>query len=121
MSDIFLSYDRADLARVRPLIQALERQGWSVWWDDTILPGRRYRRVIEEALDAARCVIVVWSQASVVSEWVENEAAEGSRRDILVPVQIDDGISIPLDFRRRQIANLMNWHGAVSHEEFAKV
>jgi hypothetical protein len=59
MSDIFLSYARADRQRVLPLIQALERRGWSVWWDLHIPYGKSYEEVIEEELKAARCVIVV--------------------------------------------------------------
>jgi hypothetical protein len=70
MSDIFLSYANEDLPRVLPLVRALERRGWSVWWDRAILPGRTYDIVIEEALEAARCVIVVWSNTSVTSDWV---------------------------------------------------
>jgi len=85
MSDIFLSYASEDLPRVVDLVRALERHGWSVWWDRTILPGRTFDQVIEEALDAARCVIVVWSQYSVNSDWVKTEAAEGVRRRILTP------------------------------------
>jgi hypothetical protein len=44
--------------------QALTEHGWSVWWDRTIPPGKQFDEVIEEALDAARCVIVLWSKAS---------------------------------------------------------
>jgi adenylate cyclase len=33
MADIFVSYARADKARVAPLVDALETRGWSVWWD----------------------------------------------------------------------------------------
>jgi hypothetical protein len=68
MSDIFLSYASEDRPRVEVLRGALERHGWSVWWDNTILPGRTFDQVIGEALDAARCVIVVWSQHSVNSD-----------------------------------------------------
>jgi hypothetical protein len=74
MSDIFLSYASEDLARIRPLVQFLMQQGWSVWWDRTIPLGKTYDQVIEEALDAARCVVVVWSQGSVASHWVRTEA-----------------------------------------------
>ena len=49
MSDIFLSYASEDFPRVGPLIRALERHGWSVWWDRTILPGRTFDQVIEGA------------------------------------------------------------------------
>jgi hypothetical protein len=121
MSDIFLSYASEDLSRVRPLIAALERYGWSVWWDRTIPPGKRFHRVIDEALEATKCVIVLWSKASVVSDWVDAEAAEGARRGILVPVVIDDGIRIPLEFRRIQAARLVDWQGTEPHREFDKV
>src|SRR5262245_36119234 len=120
MSDIFLSYASEDLPRVLPLVRALEDRGWSVWWDRTILPGRTYDIVIEEALEAARCVIVVWSNTSVTSDWVKTEAAEGVRRRILVPVALDT-VRIPLEFRRIQAAQLMDWRDTDSHPEFEKV
>jgi len=31
--DIFVSYSRADKARVAPLVAAFEAQGWSLWRD----------------------------------------------------------------------------------------
>jgi formylglycine-generating enzyme required for sulfatase activity len=120
MSDIFLSYASEDLPRVLPLVRALEDRGWSVWWDRTILPGRTYDIVIEEALEAARCVIVVWSNTSVTSDWVKTEAAEGVRRRILVPVALD-AVRIPLEFRRIQAAQLMDWRDTDPHPEFEKV
>jgi formylglycine-generating enzyme required for sulfatase activity len=120
MSDIFLSYASKDLSRVRPLIDALERHGWSVWWDRTILPGQTYDQVIDEALAAARCVIVVWSSASVGSEWVRAEADEGRQRHILVPVLFDE-VRMPLGFRQIQAARLADWQGTEAHQEFAKV
>ena len=120
MSDIFLSYASEDLPRVLPLVRALEDRGWSVWWDRTILPGRTYDIVIEEALEAARCVIVVWSNTSVTSDWVKTEAAEGARRRILVPVALDE-VRIPLEFRRIQAAQLMDWQDTDPHPEFEKV
>src|SRR5262245_6244957 len=120
MSDIFLSYAAEDLPRVLPLVRALERHGWSVWWDRAILPGRTFDAVIEEALEAARCVIVVWSNTSVTSDWVKTEAAEGVRRRILVPVALD-AVRIPLEFRRIQAAQLMDWRETDPHPEFEKV
>jgi hypothetical protein len=117
MSDIFLSYARADRQRILPRIQALERRGWSVWWDLHIPYGKTYAQVIEEELEAASCVIVMWSQTSVRSYWVNTEAAEGARRGVLVPIMID-AVRIPLEFRRLQTANLGDWQSAKSHEEF---
>jgi TIR domain-containing protein len=119
VSDIFVSYASADRDRARAVAQALTEHGWSVWWDRTIPPGKQFDEVIEEALDAARCVIVLWSKASVASTWVKTEAAEAMRRKILVPVLIED-VKIPLEFRRLQAADLSHWHGEKAHEELQK-
>jgi len=40
MSHIFLSYASADRPRITALVGALGQQGWTVWWDRTILPGK---------------------------------------------------------------------------------
>ena len=119
MSDIFVSYASADRDRARALADALTERGWSVWWDRTIPPGREFDQVIEEALDASRCVVVLWSQTSVASTWVKTEAAEAMRRKVLVPALID-AVRIPLEFRRLQAADLSNWKGERSHEELQK-
>ena len=120
LSDIFISYSRVDKARVKPLAEELTRQGWSVWWDHTILPGKSWDRVIEKALDEARCVVVLWSRDSVESDWVRTEADEGKRRGILVPALLDS-VAIPLGFRRIQAANLVDWAADFTHVEFAKL
>ncbi len=120
MSDIFISYASQDRARIGPLVAALEARGWSVFWDTTLLPGETWRRKITQELDAARCVIVLWSESSVNSHWVEQEADEGQRRKILVPAIIDR-VTIPLGFRSLQAANLIGWDGVTEHREFEKM
>ena len=117
MSDIFISYSSKDRARAKVLAGALERQGWSVWWDRKIPPGRQFSQVIKEAMDEAKCIIVLWSKESVKSDWVQNEASEGARRKILVPMLIDD-VEIPFEFRRIQAARLVDWEGRSPHPEF---
>ena len=117
MNDVFISYATADRDRIRPLVNALEQRGWSVWWDRTILAGQRWEDVIEAALNEARCVIVLWSSASIQSEWVRAEADEGRRRHVLVPALLDD-VKIPLAFRGIQAASLVGWSGATDSPEF---
>ncbi len=34
--DVFLSYNRDDLAVARGIAEAFEREGFSVWWDQTL-------------------------------------------------------------------------------------
>lgn len=117
MADIFISYARPDRERVAPLARALESLGWSVWWDRHIPPGRTFDDVIEEEIEAARAVICVWTPASVESGWVRTEAAEGLSRGILVPVVMGP-VSIPLGFRRIQVADLSQWQPEADHPGF---
>jgi TolB-like protein len=99
--DVFVSYSAADRERVRPLVDALIEAGLQVWWDRRIAPGAGFDAEIQQALDGARSVLVIWSKQSVTSEWVIAEANEGLERGILIPVSIDD-VRPPLAFRRRQ-------------------
>jgi len=117
VSDIFISYANADRPRVEPLVDALQQQGWSVWWDRKILAGRTYDKVIEGALKDARCVIVLWSRDSIESDWVRTEADNGKKREILVPVLLD-AVDVPLAFNRIQAANLVGWSGVLPSAQF---
>ncbi len=115
MADIFLSYASDDRTRVVPLVEAIEARGWSVWWDREIHAGPRFDQVIEEEIAEATCVVVIWSEASVKSDWVRDEANEGRERQILVPLLFDD-VRPPLGFRAAHTANLIGWPvGIVIH------
>jgi hypothetical protein len=120
VNDIFLSYASPDREKARLVARALEARGWSVWWDREIPPGKSYDEVIEEALDASNCIVVLWSKASAASGWVRAEAEEGLRRRILVPATIESA-TVPLGFRRIQAADLTGWKGEASHPEFRKL
>ena len=74
MPDIFLSYSRDDLTTARRFAEAFEREGFSVWWDQTLNPGEAFDEVTEKALNEARAVVVLWSKKSVASRWVRAEA-----------------------------------------------
>ena len=117
MADIFLSYASQDRARARVLAEALAQLGWAVWWDRTIPSGKRFDQVIAEALAGARCILVLWSTKSVTSDWVIEEAEEGRRREILIPVFIE-GTPPPMGFRRIQGADLVDWDGTVTSPLF---
>lgn len=123
MADIFISYGKADKAPVSVLAEALERYGWSVWWDRRIPAGKTFDEVIEEALDAARCILVVWTKTSVTSRWVKIEAGEGFNRNILIPVLFGEAheVKIPLAFRSIQYADLSAWDETVTHPEFVQL
>jgi TolB-like protein/tetratricopeptide (TPR) repeat protein len=112
MSDVFISYKAEDRRRVQPLVQALQADGLSVWWDEHIGAGDEWRQTIEKQLDAAKCVIVIWSKRSVGEDghFVRDEAARAQQRHIYVPVTIDE-IRIPLGFGESQATSLRSWRG----------
>ncbi|MGN6495536.1 MAG: toll/interleukin-1 receptor domain-containing protein [Agriterribacter sp.] len=116
MADIFLSYSSEDKSKVRLIAYALEKMGWTVWWDRKIGAGKMYDEVIEEELSKARCVVVVWTVRSIASKWVKNEANAGDQRNILVPLMLEQ-VRIPLAFSRIEAAQLIDWNGEEDNPE----
>src|SRR5918999_1180825 len=117
MTDVFISYANEDREQARKLANALEACGWSVWWDRKIKAGQTFDQIIEHELETAKSVVVLWSKASISSEWVKNEAATAVERGVLVPALIDT-VKLPLEFRRGRSADLIGWEGDISDAGF---
>lgn len=122
MSDVFVSYKAEDRRRVRPLVDALEADGYSVWWDEQIGGGTAWRHEIEAKLNAAKCVVVIWSKRSVgpEGEFVQDEAARAKERHVYVPVTIDN-VHLPLGFGETQALPLTGWRGNRSEARYRAV
>ena len=116
MAEVFISYATEDRPRAKALAETLELRGWSVWWDKKIPLGQSFDTVIEDAIAAANCVVVLWTRSSVRSEWVRSEASEGKRRGILVPVFLEQ-VDAPLAFRLLNGADLSAWEAGIPHPE----
>ena len=114
MASVFLSYDHEDPVRAAPIAAALEAHGHSVWWDRHIHGGAEYDSEIEGAVERAQAVIVLWSQNSVRSAWVRDEAAEGRDAGKLIPILIDN-VKPPMGFRQYQAIDLAAWTGGRHH------
>jgi TIR domain-containing protein len=120
MADIFLSYAREDAERAQRIAAALQSRGWSVWWDREILIGKDYTQVIQSEIDAAGCIVVLWSKASVGSTFVREEASEGLNGR-LVPILVDAQIKQPIGFRSIQTADLSEWNGRAAGVHFERL
>jgi hypothetical protein len=107
---VFLSYAHDDQVRAQRLGAALAERGYIVWWDGLIEGGAQYAKSIREALEAADAVIVLWSERSVDSDWVRDEAAQGRDRRRLVPLSLDGSLP-PLGFGQYQTIHLADWRG----------
>jgi hypothetical protein len=80
MGYIFISYSHKDMVYVHHLEEALKDRGFNVWIDDRIDYGTRWPKVIQEQLDACDAFIVVVSENSYESEWVQSEVARAKRK-----------------------------------------
>lgn len=105
MASVFLSYDHDDASRAAPIADALEKAGHSVWWDRHIHGGAEYNSEIESAVERSDAVVVLWSERSVRSAWVRDEAAEGRDQGKLIPVRLD-AVKPPMGFRQYQTIDL---------------
>ena len=109
----------ADRDTVAGIVAALEAERWSVWWDTRLRAGEQWDEVIEREINAARCVLVVWTPLSVTRYWVKVEANFGLSRGILVPVAIEGAVP-PLAFSLIQAADLSGWDGDAGAPAFRR-
>lgn len=117
MHDIFISYDDAEIQRVLPVVTALEAQGWSVFWDRKTPVGLTWMQFLASEIQACRAVVVLWSNTSVNSPWVLEEAETGKRAGKLFPVTIDPVLP-PFGFSSIQAANMVGWTGDPAAPQF---
>src|SRR5262245_10037872 len=120
MSDIFISYKREEQPVARKLANALESEGWSIWWDPKLRAGEHFDDVIEKALNEARCVIVMWSERSVQSRYVRDEATYSLDQEKLVPVT-SESVKLPFRFRGVHTLSLLGWDGSKDVPEFRRL
>jgi TolB-like protein/Flp pilus assembly protein TadD len=118
-TDVFLSYKAEDRARLKPLVAALEAEGFSVWWDAHIGGGANWREDIQNHLDGAKCVIVAWTRRSIARDgnFVRDEAAQAQRRGVYLPIRLDL-VQPPLGFGEVQALPLRGWRGDRSDARF---
>ena len=110
MADVFVSYAREDKARAEKVVGLLEDYGWDVFWDQETRAGTHWPKVLEDELNAARCLIALWTTNSIDSRWVRIESYEALQTEKLVPVLLDD-VRAPLEFRQTQTFDLIGWNG----------
>jgi hypothetical protein len=88
MADIFISYAKTDRPLALKLAAMLEAEGWKVWWDTSLTIGDDFRNEIMTELGRARAVIVIWTDASIKSDWVRSEAGRAQADRKLIPVKL---------------------------------
>jgi hypothetical protein len=82
---IFISYTRKDSATVLPVIDALQKAGFRIWFDRSISGGDEWAATIEDHILRCDTVLVFMSQSTVESEYCRKEisAAISAKKTIL--------------------------------------
>lgn len=111
MADVFLSYARPTVNQARRLAAVLRNAGFSVWFDENLPAHRAYSDVIEEHLEEAAAVVVLWSEEASRSQWVRSEANRAREKGTLVQLRLDDA-RLPMPFDQIQCADLRGWSGS---------
>jgi len=120
VADAFVSYVSEDRAIAEKIARGLEGAGISVWWDRHIPGGVAFRKEIDRQLSAAKVVVVLWSAASLDSEWVCDEAQQAREDNKLIPVRLDN-VQPPLGFRQAQTLDFVGWNGDPKAGAFASL
>lgn len=111
MADVFISYSSEERGQAERLAAALQKLGYSVWWDRNLEGGADFSDDIEREMHAAGAIVVAWSERAAKSHWVRDEASYGRDAGKLVPITLD-GSQPPIGFRQVQTIDFSGWSGA---------
>jgi len=120
MVNVFISYKREERARCERIANKLKALNLDVWFDARLPSGKSFDREIETTIKKAKTVLVLWSPASVESEWVRNEASIGKERGILAAAQLAP-CELPIAFRATHYETLFEEGFADDHPGWIKV
>jgi hypothetical protein len=126
----FISYSSKDEELAQRLHADLQSRGVRCWFaPEDLKIGERFRRRIDEVIRVHDKLLLILSEHSVASPWVEKEVEtamereDEQKRTVLFPVRLDDSVmeikdGWPADVRRtRHIGDFRRWK---EHDEYQK-
>lgn len=119
---LFISYSTKDEILARRLHADLQARGVRCWFaPEDLKIGTKFRQRIDEAIHLQDKVLLLLSQHSIASTWVENEVEaaleteDQQQREVLFPVRLDDAVMQTSQAwtatlrRTRHIGDFTNW------------
>lgn len=126
----FISYSSKDEEFARRLYADLQNEGVRCWFaPEDLKIGERFRVRIDESIRLYDKLLLVLSESSVASEWVEKEVETAfekereQRKTVLFPVRLDDAVmdektGWAADIRKsRHIGDFREWK---NHDSYRK-
>lgn len=90
MSDVFISYARADKALAEPIIARLRRLGLDVFVDVfDVETGAPFPQRLADAVRNSKSVVGCWTKRSLASTWCRLECSLALEIDTLVPIMLE--------------------------------
>jgi TIR domain len=125
----FISYSSKDAGFASRLHAELQKNGVKCWFaPEDIKIGEEFRQRIDDAIREYDKLLLVLSEHSVRSDWVQDEVEacfereRKQRRQVLFPIRVDTAVSRTRQAwaasirRRRHIGDFTNWHDAEAYE-----
>jgi TIR domain len=112
MADVYIAYSHHDRTEARAMAIALEKWGYTIWWDDKILPGADWTLETRNNSRETKCLLALLSTSFFASKFLEVYCRIAASRGILVPVLIQDNLSldgVPFIPRGTQILDVSKW------------
>lgn len=117
---LFISYSRKDRAIAKKVADALAIHRYEVFWDAKIPAGTTFDTYLFEKLQESDAVVVLWSESSVKSDYVKEEAEYAKSKRVLVPLRIDE-TPLPFGFTRIHTTDILGWSGSIQDPEWRHV
>jgi hypothetical protein len=107
---VFMSYSRRDAPYMLRLRDDLQDEQIIVWTDEALTPGTTsWQIAIENAIENAGCMVVIFSPDAKKSEWVRAEMDYAKMHNITIfpaLVRGDEKTAVPFGFTSAQWADL---------------
>jgi uncharacterized protein YjbI with pentapeptide repeats len=126
----FISYSSKDAAFASRLHAELEKNGVRCWYaPEDIKIGEEFRQTIDDAIREYDKLLLVLSEHSVRSSWVQDEVEacleleRRQQRQVLFPIRLDEAVTNTHQAwaaairRRRHIGDFTLWRDASAYEE----
>jgi uncharacterized protein YjbI with pentapeptide repeats len=138
IAGVFISYSHADSDFVDRIHKRLQASGFPVWLDRHDLLAGDLQKQVARAIRLQDVVVLVLSENSIRSDWVENELEmarnkeKEHNRDVLCPLALDDSWKSKLDHTssnralwrtlpKKTVLDFSAWDSDAFDEQFRKL
>ncbi len=131
---MFISYSHDAAEAVHRIYERLKEEDITVWLDRHDLVAGDLQRQVDRGLRLMDVVLLVLSESSIESDWVEHELETGrkkekeEKRDVLCPIALDDswkakteGDVLWRQLKKKNVLDFSRWQTRDFEAQFRKL